>query len=182
MRARLHWLARAEQERLAREMNCPARDIEDIIQWAKSLTLAERVDAERRVRLATPGFVPSALQSDLSEPLSWADLRSFDPAIVTIGSHTVDHPILPMVDASTALHEIEQSRRQLEAHLDRPVDLFCYPNGAHSAETIEMVRRTYSAAVGTQPGLVSDANSIHHLPRVGAAERMGAFEWRLHRP
>jgi peptidoglycan/xylan/chitin deacetylase (PgdA/CDA1 family) len=182
MRARLHALRRDEQVRLALEMNCPADDVEGIVAWAKGRTLDVRVEAENRVRAATPRFVPSALQCDLSAPLSWTELRSFDPNFVTIGSHTVDHPILPMVDASTALHEIEQSRRQLEARLDRTVDLFCYPDGAHSAETIELVRRSYSAGVGTQPGLVADSDSIHHLPRIGAGERIAAFEWRLHRP
>ena len=52
--------------------------------------------------------------------------------------------------------------------LDKPVDLFCYPNGDYTENAVKEVARHYSAAVTTQPGInnLSRANLLK-LTRFG---------------
>ena len=95
--------------------------------WMKELRAVERKQVEARLRDATPGFVPSAAEREEFDLASWRELRKLDPAIVSIGSHTLTHPILPSTPPAELEAEVRDSRRQLERGLQRPVDLFAYP-------------------------------------------------------
>ncbi|GIX21524.1 MAG: polysaccharide deacetylase [Gammaproteobacteria bacterium] len=57
------------------------------------------------------------------------ELRRLHAAGMSIGAHTVSHPILAALDAAAARAEIEGSKAQLEALIGAPVRLFAYPNG-----------------------------------------------------
>lgn len=57
-----------------------------------------------------------------------------------IGSHSRTHPDLSRLPVSEAREEIEGSRRDLEDLLGTSVETFCYPYGAFSEATIELVR------------------------------------------
>jgi len=90
---------------------------------------------------------------------SWSELRAMTAAGVEIGSHTVTHPILTRVDRDRLTRELTGSRDRLEAMLDRPATLFCYPNGDYDrAVRDEVARAGYRLAVTTDPGL-NDASS-----------------------
>ncbi|MEZ4769788.1 MAG: polysaccharide deacetylase family protein [Caldilineales bacterium] len=54
--------------------------------------------------------------------------------LVTIGAHSMHHPILANETDETARHEIAESVSALQSLLGRPVDLFAYPNGAHGLD------------------------------------------------
>lgn len=181
MRARLESLDTPDLMRLAKEFFLGPADVERVLEWVEQLGPVARREAEEKVRRATREFKPTAQQIDRFAPLSWSDLRQLDRDLITIGSHTIGHPMLNCLDLEDAREEIVGSRSQLEEQLDRQVDLFCYPNGATSEVAVDLVRQTYRAAVTTVPGFVSPRGPLHLLPRIGAAERMVTFEWRLHR-
>jgi len=61
--------------------------------------------------------------------LSWDDLKMLVSHGVSIGSHTMTHPILTRVSETDAQQEIADSRRILSARLGVPVNHFFYPNG-----------------------------------------------------
>lgn len=85
-------------------------------------------------------------------PLTWQDLRQM-PALVTIGSHTVSHPILSRLDAGQVAHELTFSKQRIEQELNREIAGFCYPYGmpGHvSAEVFDAV-----AKVGYRYGCVA---------------------------
>ncbi|SFM71736.1 polysaccharide deacetylase family protein [Methylobacterium pseudosasicola] len=117
------------------------------------------------------GFAPGAVASELC--LSWAELRDLarDPA-VTIGAHTVSHPMLAKHDAATATLEIAEGRARIEAELGRPVRHLSYPVGdptsAGPREFALAQKHGFSTAVTTRPGhLFSEhAGHLHALPRV----------------
>ena len=62
-------------------------------------------------------------------PMSWEQARSLERSGVTFGAHTVSHPILSSVGPDAARREIGESWRRLQEELDRPIPVFCYPNG-----------------------------------------------------
>lgn len=52
-----------------------------------------------------------------------------DSGLVTIGAHTLHHPILQNEDDTSSFQEISFSIKQLEALLHHPITCFAYPNG-----------------------------------------------------
>jgi len=114
--------------------------------------------------------------------MSWRDLASLDRNLVTVGSHTMSHPMLTTLDEVSARAEIVNSRRRLEEMLGRAVEFFCYPAGAYSESVTEEVRRHYRAAVTTDPGFVRPHDDRHLLRRVPAVPPLPFFAWLLHRP
>jgi peptidoglycan/xylan/chitin deacetylase (PgdA/CDA1 family) len=85
---------------------------------------------------------------------SWAQLREMESTGIEIGSHTVTHPILTGLPADRLRCELEGSRNRLEEMLGHPVNLFCYPNGAHNRTVRDAVGRAgYRLAVTSDSGL-----------------------------
>jgi peptidoglycan/xylan/chitin deacetylase (PgdA/CDA1 family) len=63
---------------------------------------------------------------------------------MSIGGHTVNHPILSALPAARQEHEVRRCAARLEAELGDPMSLFAYPVGsrsAFSAETARILRR-----------------------------------------
>ena len=97
-----------------------------------------------------------------------------------IGAHTARHLMLPRQSLDVQRREIDESRRTLEALLDRPVRSFAYPFGAFSDETVRVVRdSSFDLAVTCEDTLVSSGADPMRLPRLDAASRsVGDFaEW-----
>lgn len=61
---------------------------------------------------------------------------------VTIGSHTVTHPILDTCTPDQQQWELDHSRQQLSAWLNRPVEYFAYPNGDYDPTTLNLVKQS----------------------------------------
>ncbi|MGH7620111.1 MAG: polysaccharide deacetylase family protein [Gemmatimonadaceae bacterium] len=62
-------------------------------------------------------------------PVSWDDARRAERKGITFGPHTVTHPILSQTTDAQSEFEISQSWTRLRGELDKPVPVFCYPNG-----------------------------------------------------
>jgi len=61
--------------------------------------------------------------------LSWDEVREMARNGITIGAHTVTHPILTRVPKDIAESEILESKLTIEKEIGQPVHLFAYPNG-----------------------------------------------------
>lgn len=181
-RARLRALPGADRAALLRQAGAPSSEVEPSVAWMKGLGLVERTGVEAAIRSATTGFSPSAAQRARFDPLSWDDLTGLDPALISVGSHTLTHPILPTLDDATLAHELDASRALLERRLGRPAELFCYPNGSTDERVRAAAARAYRAAVTTESGCVGPEAPRHALPRIPVAERVALLAWRLHRP
>jgi peptidoglycan/xylan/chitin deacetylase (PgdA/CDA1 family) len=152
---------------LAREhVGAGPAGVDQIIRWMKSVRLPERAAFERRLREATPDFRPSAAEQHAFDLADWDELRRLDPAIVTVGSHTNTHPILPHLGHDECELELGTSRQLIEERLQRPAEFFAYPNGDYSPSVREAAGRHYRAAVSNQPGWVHPGDDHLALRRV----------------
>lgn len=162
----------------------PDPSADGIVEWMKTLKPAQRRRAEQCIRLATPAFNATAAQRQAYDIMDWNELRSLDPGLIMIGSHTMTHPILSTLGADEISSELGESSRLLEKELGRAVDFFCYPNGSYDARVYEAVKDHYRAAVTTETGVLNGKEplDLHRLPRIPSAENPALTAWRLHRP
>jgi peptidoglycan/xylan/chitin deacetylase (PgdA/CDA1 family) len=184
-RGRLWWLeleeAIARLDRIAlfdgKAMELPARTGGEKEAAFTAVYQYIRAGPEQRLRMTVANLAKQAgvdvgrLVRDVC--LGWDDLRGLTCAPhLTIGAHTLSHPILAKHDASTAAREIADGRKVLEDRLGRPVRHFAYPFGDRSAAGLREFRLAreagFATAVTSRPGhLFSDhANHLHALPRV----------------
>ncbi len=106
-------------------------------------------------------------------------VRTLSRQGIEIGAHTVSHPILTSLDDATAMHEIAESKRQLEEITGQPVRYFAYPNGKHGMDFDErhmaMAREAgFEAAFSTAMGAAARTHDRFALPR--------ARPWDVTRP
>jgi len=178
-RRRLQFAAPSLREELAREVGAPP-EVEAFVHWMKQLDFRSRTRVEAMLKHATAAFVPSEPDREAFDLAGWDELRALDPAIVTVGSHTMTHPVLPSMSDGEIEAELSDSRRMIEAKLARPVEFFSYPNGDFDERTLAGVRRYYRAAVTCKaeetpadPHLMRDV----HLPR-----GVLSLAWKLNHP
>lgn len=169
-RQRLLTLRSAALGEVAESVGAPA-EVEAFVEWMKTLDIARRREVEAKIRDATPGFEPTDGQRHEFDLAGWTELKSLDPDVVTIGSHTMTHPILTSLTAEETDAEMRESRFALESRLEREVSLFCYPNGNLNDGALASARRYYRSAVTVEPGTVQKEADPHQLPRFAAHPR-----------
>jgi peptidoglycan/xylan/chitin deacetylase (PgdA/CDA1 family) len=167
---------------LANEIGAPREGTEDMVEWMKALPIPDRQRTEQAIRTATVLFQKSPEQSIRYDLMSWSDIACLDKNLISIGSHTLSHPILSTLKDDELEFEIAESRTQLQARLGTEVPHFCYPNGSHNPAVVASVRRHYDAAVTTEPGFVEINLDSHLLPRIPWAPSVPLLSWRLWRP
>jgi peptidoglycan/xylan/chitin deacetylase (PgdA/CDA1 family) len=105
--------------------------------------------------------------------MDWQELAALaaDP-LVTIGAHTVNHPILSKVSETAVRSELENSRAVIEAALGARPQHLAYPVGDRSSagprEFKIAAELGFKTAVTTRPGVVFRAHAKHltALPRI----------------
>jgi len=81
--------------------------------------------------------------------LSWAEARDLAHRGFILGSHTLTHPRLSMLDDQSAFEEIRNSRVLLQDQLDIQVDFFSYPYSDSDVRIERLVESAgYTAACG----------------------------------
>jgi peptidoglycan/xylan/chitin deacetylase (PgdA/CDA1 family) len=183
-RCRLQTLNHEALADLRRTLLAANSSVEGIVEWMKTLKPQQRRRAEELIRLATPDFRPTSAQSEAYDIMGWDELAALDPTLITIGSHTLTHPILTTLTAEEINFELHESRRLLEQNLDREIHFFCYPNGSYDKRVYQAAKNNYRAAVTTETGVLGRKNEfdLHRLPRIPSAENPALTAWRLHRP
>ena len=118
-------------------------------------------------KLGWPGVLYLEIKSIGPGGLTEHQIRSLMNAGWEIDSHTITHPDLTTLDASSLRHEVSGSRAALRRDFGVPVDNFAYPAGAHDAAAEAAVRAAgYRAAVTTELGLAHMDADRAALPRV----------------
>lgn len=136
--------------------------------WMRGLPSADRSHATNDL-CARYGVDMRALSRDVS--ITWDDiaLLAADPR-VTIGSATVNYPMLANLKDDAARREIAMGRAVLETALQRPVSHFAFPFGepeSFTPEQVEMVRaERFGSAVTAIPDMLDADSDLHRLPRV----------------
>lgn len=100
--------------------------------------------------------------------LTWNQVRLLDRSgLVTIGAHTVDHENLVADTPERQWYEITANKAVLERELGHPVRHFCYPYGAYTALTSDLVAQAgFITATTTLPGVLQPAGSVYQLRRI----------------
>ena len=130
----------------------------------KYVPLDER--AERIAALCALARI--ALPDDLM--MRSSQVRQLHQAGMTIGAHTVNHPIVARLGDDQACSEIAAGKLALEMIIGAPVTLFAYPNGKpgqdYLAPHVEMVKQLgFEAAVSTSWGAARPQGDLFQLPR-----------------
>ena len=175
------WLWNHEARQRLRRLRLAPEDVVAKVEAMKRLPFAARLEEEKRIRDATPDFAPTEEERHEFDLAGWDELKALDPSLITIGSHTLTHPILPSLDALHLEREVSQSRKVLEERLQRPVELFAYPNGDVDARSLDCVRRHYRGAVTVEEGNVLPGSDHHLLPRLNVPGSRLRFALTLHR-
>ncbi|XHS77520.1 polysaccharide deacetylase family protein [Burkholderiaceae bacterium UC74_6] len=138
--------------------------IDQVLSAIKYLPFDQRLDVVSRLARACGVELPRGLM------MSPDQLRGMQAAGMTIGAHTMTHPILATLDDDAARHEIVESRRVLEDIARRRIGLFAYPNGKpgqdYSLRSRDLVKEAgFDAAVSTAWGVASQGCDLFQLPR-----------------
>ncbi len=124
---------------------------------------------ERQAKVdALAALCPQPLPDDVM--MTTAQVRALAAAGMTIGGHTLSHPILTRVSDKLAREEIGGGREMLEGIVKQPVCLFAYPNGKpgqdYDARHVTMVRQCgFEAAVSTAWGVSTGSRDPYQLAR-----------------
>jgi peptidoglycan/xylan/chitin deacetylase (PgdA/CDA1 family) len=115
--------------------------------------------------------------------VSQEELIELDGGPISVGGHTATHPLLPELPPERQRFEIGENKRHLEAVLDRPVDAFSYPFGAHDPSSVATARDAgYHLAVTTRPRTITTTVDRHRVGRFDVKNWTGEeFERRLRR-
>jgi peptidoglycan/xylan/chitin deacetylase (PgdA/CDA1 family) len=109
--------------------------------------------------------------------LSRAQVRALVKGGWEIGDHSITHPDLTTIDATTLHREVATSRTTMERELGVPVDFFCYPYGHFGAGVQTAVQDAgFLAATTTVRGLASPGDDPYALNRIIAGGRTTAPE------
>lgn len=101
-------------------------------------------------------------------------------SLVTIGSHTLTHPLLPGMNETDARRELGESRRILESLAGRRVDLFSFPYGGFTAELVGWCAEAgYARVFTTQPVYAFADDREFVTGRVPVSPHDSRLEFRL---
>lgn len=124
-------------------------------------------------RIALAEAVATKIGAELPKDLMMTDtqVRELADFGVSVGAHTVSHPILNSVGEATARREIVDSRHILREMTGEPISLFAYPNGRpktdYSAIHARMVGEAgFKAAVSTAWGGAGVNTDRYQIPRM----------------
>jgi peptidoglycan/xylan/chitin deacetylase (PgdA/CDA1 family) len=125
-------------------------------------------DSRTEVAGAIAERVGAKLPGDLM--MTSEQVAAMHRAGMTIGGHTVSHPILAEIDIEAARREITEGRAHLERIVGQPVKLFAYPNGRpqqdYTSAHVGLVRELgFDAAVSTAWGAASGRADLFQIPR-----------------
>lgn len=120
---------------------------------------------------------------DRKKLMGWDTIKELKRSGVTFGSHTRTHPFLGRLSSDDLRTELAESKKDIEAQLQGPVDFFCYPYGDYDSRTVEAVKETgYKLAVTTRRGLVHQGSDPFQVRRsfIRAKTNPLLFLLRLH--
>ncbi|MEO3879539.1 polysaccharide deacetylase family protein [Rheinheimera fenheensis] len=133
-------------------------------QWLKSL---KYLPFEQRLAKVNQYYAQNHATEQAPLMMNPAQLQQLAASGVTLGAHTVHHPILKVLPAGQQQAEISQSKQQLEQWLGQGVRHFAYPNGGQGTDfddtAVQLVEQAgFASAVVTNWG-VSDKHTPPYL-------------------
>lgn len=140
------------------------RAAEAVIAAVKYRTIGERSRAVRQLAGRAGVAIPTALMMRSDQ------VRELHRQGMSIGAHTMDHPILAGLAYDEIQRQIGGSRKALQAIVGEEIELFAYPNGKPGQDyddtAVQVVRELgFKGAVSTRPGVAWSERELFELPR-----------------
>ncbi|WP_199688344.1 polysaccharide deacetylase family protein [Pontibacter oryzae] len=135
--------------------------IDDLKHVANSDRLAMVERLKRRISLPREAMTKEQVQKISTSPY------------ITIGAHTVTHPILNNCPDKQVFEELSQSKRKLEQWIGKDVEFFAYPNGDYTArEILILYQQSYKLAFTVHPEFLKPEKLkyTYELPRFEVIE------------
>lgn len=131
----------------------------------KYATPAEIAESMRQIREWAGHFEKNP------SSMSWEKIIALsEHPLFTIGAHTVDHPMLPVLHPETQEMEIYTCREEIMAKTGKKVDCFAAPFGGYNKDTVIILRKLgFRLAFTTEPGKVNAkllGKKPFELPRI----------------
>lgn len=135
-----------------------------VIEKIRHLPQNERQAFANRLEDLSPEPLPDHLM------MTSEQVKELHDAGMTIGGHTVTHPILSTLELSQVETEIREGRSTLEKIINEPVRVFAYPNGKPGAdylpEQVSVIKELgLEGAVSTAWGVSSIETDPYQLKR-----------------
>jgi peptidoglycan/xylan/chitin deacetylase (PgdA/CDA1 family) len=154
------------------------RRAKDMLPAAREALIAP-VEAELGRKLVLDASAPENYR-----PLTWAQAREMaDSGLMEIGSHTHTHTIATLLGAEEGRRELALSKALVERNIQRPCDLFCYPNGDFddfSPETAGLLKEArFLCGLTTIAGFVAPGSDPYAMRRFGTDDRDSFEKFRM---
>jgi peptidoglycan/xylan/chitin deacetylase (PgdA/CDA1 family) len=164
--------------------------------WWNSVNRLSQVDEGKRISFlgavriqfgleAERGFEPeNTVSSRRFGLLMCGELRELASSGMTIGAHTISHPMLSQLPIESAYAEITESRRRLESALQQRVWAFAYPFGDPQSVTPQVLAMPQKA--GHEAAFLNFGGGLgvelppYALPRVHVTGEMSLAEFEAH--
>lgn len=163
--------------------------------WWDAVKRLSQVDAPARARVLQKARKTLRMNvlSELNEDgpqqrrfglMTVAELRELAGGGMSIGAHTMTHPVLALAPGDAARAEVAESRKRLEDALKTRVWAMAYPFGdaqSVSSENCEMARQAgYLAAFMNVGGGLGAELPRYAMPRVHVTAKMELAEFEAH--
>jgi Polysaccharide deacetylase len=195
--ARTLWASSDSFPRLGETHSCWRNLVERLSQFDRELRRGFLDQTRKQLKLAEnwrEQFLQEPTLAARFLTLDIAGLRQMAATGMSIGAHSLSHPILARASEELAWREISESRNVLEKALGRTVWAFGYPFGNAATVTGRDLRLAEQAGfrcafmnVGGGFGAKINRSKIDHskinrfaLPRVHVTADMSLFEFEAH--
>lgn len=165
--------------------------------WWGAVKQLSQIDAEARERFLRTAYAYFGIEESLPLYLrtyagaerhfclmTRSELLQLAAAGMTIGAHTLSHPILAQLPPEPAWTEIAQGRSGLESMLGSQVWALAYPFGDVASVTPEVVamakRAEFEVAFVNIGGGLGSRLPLHAIPRVHVNAGMSLAEFEAH--
>ncbi len=129
------------------------------------------LDYDERNHIADLLLAKSGISADdIRLMVDTNQLKQLYDAGMSIGVHTMTHPILAKISPEDAEYEIVTAKEILSDLLKTTIDLFSYPNGTpdkdYTQEHVEILKRNkFKLALSTINGVATPDSNLYELPR-----------------
>lgn len=150
----------AQQDVLRERLHMHHASLPEVIETLKRIGREER-------KVLLNGIVDEAKPcSSTDRMLTWEQVRELENDGVTIGSHTVTHPLLTHESAEKVAYELAESKEHLQMRLGAGPRDFAYPNGDFNTDVTAAVRaQGYRRAFTTEARWASENDDPFAIPR-----------------
>ena len=114
--------------------------------------------------------------------MSWDEVREISKNGISIGAHTVNHPILTNVGKEEAEAEIVMSKKKIEQEIRETINLFSYTNANGNGDTREILKKEgflFGLSFGYMPNDVeADPLNLKRVP-IDYFDNLAIFESKV---